>query len=212
MKRLALIPFLLFVTFLMAFCGTTNSPVPSAQEESTHQPSDSSDSSGSRYLVIYASRSGNTERAAKLIQTTLDCDLLEIEPETPYESDYNAMLERARVELASIRQGNYPPVRTEVNSLENYDIIFIGYPIWFGEMATPMQSFLHAQASKLAGKRIAVFATSGSSSIATSVEEARTLCSETILTDPALLLTSSDLSEMDSLIPEWLQKIGATRK
>lgn len=209
MKRLALIPFLLFVTFLMAFCGTANSPVPSAQEESTHQ---SSDSSGSRYLVIYASRSGNTERAAKLIQTTLDCNLLEIEPETPYESDYNAMLERARVELASIRQGNYPPVRTEVNSFENYDIIFIGYPIWFGEMATPMQSFLHAQASKLAGKRIAVFATSGSSSIATSVEEARTLCPETTLTDPALLLTSSDLSEMDSLIPEWLQKIGVTRK
>ena len=70
-----------------------------------------------RYLVLYASRTNNTGRVAQLIQTTLGCDLLEVEPETPYDNDYNAMLERSREELAAIRQGDYPPVKTTVENL-----------------------------------------------------------------------------------------------
>ena len=72
-----------------------------------------------RYLVLYASRTNNTGRVAQLIQTTFGCDLLEVEPETPYDNDYNAMLERSQEELAAIRQGDYPPVKTTV---ENFDV------------------------------------------------------------------------------------------
>ena len=87
------------------------------------------------------------------------------------------MLNRAQEELAAIRQGNYPAIKTSVEDFGNYDIVFVGYPIWYGSMATPMQTFLHNHASKLAGKRIALFASSGSSGISASVDEARTLCS-----------------------------------
>ena len=109
-----------------------------------------------RYLVLYCSRTGSTERMAQQIQQTLDCDILEVEPQTPYESDYNGMLNRAQEELAAIRQGNYPAIKTSVEDFGNYDIVFVGYPIWYGSMATPMQTFLHNHASKLAGKRIAL--------------------------------------------------------
>lgn len=67
-------------------------------------------------------------------------------------------------------------IRTSVESFVLYDVIFVGYPIWYGNMATPMQTFLHEQATKLAGKRIVLFATSGSSGISSSVSEAQALC------------------------------------
>ena len=120
-------------------------------------------------LFFMLPRTNNTERVAQLIQTTLDCDMLEVEPETAYDNDYNSMLERSQEELAAIRQGNYPSVKTSMESFDDYDIVFVGYPIWYGSMATPMQTFLHSHASKLAGKQIALFATSGSSGISASV-------------------------------------------
>lgn len=223
MKKLLLIPFLLFAALSMAACGgSDNEPFAPGQPGTPEQPGGNDDndddpdtpSSGgnSRYLVLYASRTSNTERVAQLIRTTLDCDMLEIEPETPYEDDYNAMLERAQKELAAIRQGNYPPVKTAVENFDDYDIVFVGYPIWYGSMATPMQTFLHEHAPKLAGKRIALFATSGSSGITTSVSEARSLCPDATIIDRTLLLTSSSLSQMATRVPAWLDEIGASRE
>lgn len=163
----------------------------------------------SRYLVLYCSRTSNTEGVAQRIGTALGCDVVEVEPETPYDTDYNAMLERAQQEQAAIEAGNFPPVKTSVESLEEYEVIFIGYPIWYGHMATPMQTFLHEHAAKLAGKRIALFATSGSSGISTSVSDARKHCPDAIYTE-SLLLTSSTLSQAESRVAEWLSDIGIT--
>ena len=162
--------------------------------------------------MLYASRTGNTERVAQRIQATLDCDMLEVEPQEPYDNDYNAMLERAQEELAAIRLGNFPPVKTSMESFDDYDIVFVGFPIWYGSMATPMQTFLHTHASKLAGKRIALFATSGSSGISASVSEARNLCPDATIIDRTLLLTSESLSQMATRVPVWLDEIGASRE
>ncbi len=162
--------------------------------------------------MLYASRTGNTERVAQRIQATLDCDMLEVEPQEPYDNDYNAMLERAQEELAAIRQGNFPPVKTSMENFDDYDIVFVGYPIWYGSMATPMQTFLHTHASKLAGKRIALFATSGSSGISASAGEARALCPDATVIDRTLLLTSSGLSQMATRVSAWFEEIGAGRE
>lgn len=226
MKKFLLIPFLLFAVLSMAACGGgSDEPFTPEQPEQPENPGSGDDSDDNpdrpvpggngRYLVLYASRTNNTERVAQLIRTTLDCDILEVEPEVAYASDYNAMLERAQEELAAIRQGNYPPVKTSMESFDDYDIVFVGYPIWYGSMATPIQTFLHSHASKLAGKRIALFATSGSSGssgISTSVNEARSLCPDATIIDRTLLLTSSGLSQMATRVPSWLEEIGANRE
>ncbi len=221
MKKILLIPLLLVAALSMAACGgSSDEPFTPEQPEQPGKPGGADDSDddpsnpagNGRYLVLYASRTGNTERAAQLIRNTLGCDLLEVEPETAYDNDYNAMLARAQEELAAIRQGNYPPVKTSVESFDDYDIVFVGYPIWYGSMATPMQTFLHSHASKLAGKRIALFATSGSSGMSASIDEARTLCPDATIIDRTLLLTSSGLSQMATRIPSWLEEIGASRE
>lgn len=220
MKKILLIPFLLFAALSMGACGggsdepfTPEQPEnPGSGDDSDDNPDTPAPGGNGRYLVLYASRTNNTERVAQLIQTTLDCDILEVEPETAYDNDYNAMLERSQEELAAIRQGNYPPVKTSIESFDDYDIVFVGYPIWYGSMATPMQTFLHTHASKLTGKRIALFATSGSSGISTSVSEARTLCPDATIIEQSLLLTSSTLSQMTTRVPAWLEVIGASRE
>lgn len=217
MKKLLFIPFLLLTVLSMAACeGSDNEPVTPEQPETPDQPDGGDDDpvtpgGNGRYLVLYSSRTGTTDRVAQTIRTTLDCDLVEVEPRTPYDNDYNAMLERAQDELAAIRQGDYPAVGTSVESFDDYDIVFVGYPIWYGSMATPMQTFLHEHAPKLSGKRIALFATSGSSGITTSVSEARSLCPDATILDQTLLLTSSSLSQMENRIAAWLKEIDAGR-
>ena len=223
MRKLLLIPFLLVATLAMASCGGSDKePFAPEQPEQPGTPDDSDDNDNDpdtptlggngRYLVLYASRTNNTERVAQLIQTTLDCDILEVEPEIPYDGDYNSMLERSQEELAAIRQGNYPPIKTSIENFDDYDIVFVGYPIWYSSMATPMQTFLHEHATKFAGKRIALFATSGSSGISSSASEARSLCPYASIIEPSLLLTSSTLSQMATRVPAWLEEIGASRE
>lgn len=220
MKKLLLIPFMLLAVLSMAACGGgDDEPFTPEQPETPEQPGgddnepDTPTPGGNgHYLVLYASRTNNTERVARQIQKTLDCDILEVEPQTPYEDDYNAMLERSQEELAAIRQGIYPAIKTTLENFDNYDIIFVGYPIWYSSMATPMQAFLHEHAAKLAGKRIALFATSGSSGISTSVSEVRSLCPSATVIDRTLLLTSSTLSQMENRVTEWLDEIGAERE
>lgn len=157
-------------------------------------------------IVLYCSRTGNTERMAQTISTALGCDMIEVVPETPYEDDYNAMLDRAGAELAAIEQGDYPAVATSVENFDTYDIVFVGYPIWYGHMATPMQAFLHGHADLLAGKRIALFASSGSSGIGTSERDAASLVPDAVFTE-SLLLTASSLNSMESLVPVWLDEM-----
>lgn len=226
MKKLFLIPLMLLATLMMATACSEEESAADGQEQTTpgeddgeegNEGSEDGDEEGNvdgtngRYLVLYCSRTGNTERMAQTIQATLDCDMIEVVPEIPYDDDYNSMLERAQAELAAIGQGTYPAITTSIESFEDYDIVFVGYPIWHGHMATPMQSFLHSHADLLAGKQIALFASSGSSGISTSVNEARELVPEASFTE-TLHLTRNTLEDMDSRIPAWLEELGASRE
>lgn len=209
---------MLLATFMIATACSEDDPIPNGQEQTTSGEDDGEEGNegneeggNGRYLVLYCSRTGNTEQMARTIQSTLDCDMMEVVPETPYEDDYNAMLDRAQAELDAIGQGNYPAITTSVESFEEYDIVFIGYPIWYSHMATPMQTFLHNHADLLAGKRIALFASSGSSGIDTSERDAATLVPDAVF-EESLLLTSSTLGNMATRIPQWLESLGASRE
>ena len=219
MKKLFLIPLMLLATLVFSSACSEDNPPMDGQEQNNpggnegNGNGDGNDQGGNvdganeRYLVLYCSRTGNTERMAQTIQSALDCDMIEVVPETPYEDDYNAMLDRAQAELDAIAQGNYPAITTSVESFDAYDIVFIGYPIWYSHIATPMQTFLHNHVDLLAGKRIALFASSGSSGIGTSERDAATLVPDAVF-EESLLLTSSSLGNMATRIPQWLESLG----
>lgn len=206
---------LLSILVVTIACSKEES-LPDGQEQTIPEGNDGEDSeeegnnvnvSNRRCLVLFCSCTGNTERMAQIIQSRLNGDMIAVEPEIPYEEDYNAMLNRAQAELDAIAQGNYPTITTSVESFDDYDIIFIGYPIWFGHMATPMQTFLHNHANLLTGKHIALFASSGSSNISISEKDAVSLVSD-VTFEESLLLTSGSLASMDTHISAWLEKLG----
>lgn len=201
MKRL--FSYLLLLAAITAACSDNTDEI--------YTPGDDIEGSNDRYLVIYCSRTGNTAEMAQTIQSALACDMITVNPETPYDENYNAMLERAQAELDAIEQGHFPAITTSVEDFEKYDIIFIGYPIWYNHIATPMQAFLHNHTDLLAGKRIALFASSGSSGISTSENDARSLAPNAEFTE-SLLLTSRTLGQMSEQIGTWLESLGATRE
>ncbi|MCK9489779.1 MAG: flavodoxin [Xanthomonadales bacterium] len=111
---------------------------------------------GSRTLVAYFSRSGNTRVVAGLIHRTLGTDLFEIRPDSPYPEDYLETVEQARQERD---RGVEPVLEAKVPDLAAYDTVYLGFPIW-GETTPPViRSFLSAH--DLSGKTITPFVTHG---------------------------------------------------
>ena len=120
------------------------------------QASSEAPRSGSRTLVAYYSRSGNTRVVAGLIQRSLHADLFEIRPAKPYPEDYLQTVEQARQERDS---GFEPLLESKVRAMADYDTVLLGFPIW-GETAPPLvRAFLTAH--DLAGKTIIPFNTHG---------------------------------------------------
>lgn len=128
-------------------------------------------------LIAYFSCSGNTRQLAEFAADALGADLYEIVPETPYTSEdlhYQDASTRAALEQndASAR----PQISGPVPDLEAYDIVFLGYPIWFGQAPRIISTFL--ERCDFSGKTIVPFCTSGSSGVGTSDTSLYGLCSD----------------------------------
>ena len=112
--------------------------------------------SRSLVLVAYFSRSGNTRVVAGLIHRALGADLFEVRPAKPYPDDYLETVEQARQERDS---GYAPALESKVSNIDDYDTVFLGFPIW-GETTPPViRAFLAAH--DLSGKILVPFVTHG---------------------------------------------------
>ena len=80
-------------------------------------------------LVLYYSQTSNTKAVAQEIANKLGADIEEIVPVELYDGDFHATIERGKKELD---EGNYPEIQPLTADVADYDVVFIGYPIWFG--------------------------------------------------------------------------------
>lgn len=171
MKKLTAILLAALMMFTLAACsgggnegaGETNSAA-SATSEETSATTEQTSSDLGNVLVAYYSATGNTERVAQTIADATGGDLFEIEPTEPYtDEDLNWNNEDSRVsrehEDESLR--DVPLVNTTVENWGDYDTVFIGYPIWWGIAAWPVDGFV--EANDFSGKTVIPFATSSSS-------------------------------------------------
>ena len=110
-----------------------------------------------KMLVLYYSQTGNTQAVAELIATNLGADIEAVVPVVPYDGDYAATIERARTELFGKA---FPEIQPVAADLTKYDVVFIGYPVWFGTYAPPVETLLNS--IDLAGKKVVPFCTFGS--------------------------------------------------
>lgn len=108
-------------------------------------------------LVLYYSQMGATKVVAEELQFQMDADIEAIEIENPYSGSYDETIERVKKEMAT---GELPVVKPIKADLSKYDVIFLGYPVWFGVAAPPIESLCKQVDFK--GKMVVTFCTFGS--------------------------------------------------
>lgn len=116
-------------------------------------------------LVLYYSQTGNTKAVAEAIQAGTGADIEAVIPVVPYDGDYGATIERGRKEL---EEGNFPELQPLTSDISSYDVIFIGFPIWFGTYAPPIETLLNT--IDLSGKKVVPFCTFGSGGLDSSTK------------------------------------------
>lgn len=119
-----------------------------------------------KMLVLYYSQTSNTRAVAQEIATKLGADIGEIVPVVLYENDFQVTVERGKKELD---EKAYPEIQPLTVDVANYDVIFLGYPIWFGTYAPPIFTFLNQ--TDLSAKQIVPFCTFGSGGLESSVKD-----------------------------------------
>ncbi len=198
MKKFTALLMSFLLVFSLAACGNTpqaeetestanpetiaDDVIPDAEEDSSEEVTDADDAStkdseedseaaGSKVLVAYYSATGSTEAVAETIADATGGDLFELVPVEPYSSedlDWTNSNSRVSVEYANEEQRVVELVADSVENWDEYDTIFIGYPIWWGIAAWPVNEFV--KNNDFSGKTVIPFCTSSSSGLGQSGE------------------------------------------
>ncbi len=177
MKKLTSILLTLVLVFSFAACSNNSDNGASSTSSTTSAPTDaqstdeSSDnntdsSSNSKALVVYYSATGSTKSVAEIIADTAGADLFEITPVDPYTSDdlnWTDDNSRVSVEHNDESKRDVPLTKTTPDNWADYDTVFIGYPIWWGIAAWPVNNFV--KGNDFSGKTVIPFCTSASSGL-----------------------------------------------
>jgi len=158
-----------------------------------------------KILVAYFSHSGNTREVANQIHKSVGGDIFEIQAVKPYPNDYDAVVKQARQEQDS---GYKPALKTKIENIKSYDLVFIGYPIWWGTFPPPVRTFLSEY--DFSGKTIVPFCTHGGSGLGQSVTDISTLCPRSTLLD-GIAVWGRDAKTAQNEVSEWLRKIKITK-
>ena len=169
----------------------------------------------SKYLIAYYSRKGqnyvggsiknlsigNTEVIAKKIQAIEGGDLFHIDTVKPYPADYTETTAVARIEM---RQNARPELTDTVKNMDDYDVIYLGYPNWWGTF--PMAVFTFLESYDFSGKTIIPFCTHEGSRLGISERDIRKICPGANVM-PGLALRGSSVKSADDTVKSWLIKI-----
>lgn len=149
----------------------------SESSSALEETGDSTSTQEQHVLVAYFSATGNTQKIASSLQTILNADLYEIVPETPYtDEDLNYNNDDCRANQEQNDPSARPAITGELDDPEQYDVVFLGYPIWWGQAPKVLYTFLERY--DFGDAVIVPFCTSGSSGIGSSAEGLRELTAQ----------------------------------
>ena len=176
-------------------------------EETVHDGEDTENAS--KALVVYFSATGNTKAVAETIARLQDADIYEIVPEQPYteeDLDYNDGSTRATAEQNDPEAR--PVISGSIEDMDRYDVIYVGYPIWWGDMPRILYTFFDTY--DLTGKTIVPFCTSGGSGLSGTpgtiggLEEGAEVLE-------GLHISDSSVDSAEDTVSEWLNRIGQVK-
>lgn len=172
-----------------------------------------------KILIVYLSRTNNTKAIAEIIQNNTGGTLVALELEKPYPENYQATVQQVVKENET---GYLPPLKTNIDSIQNYNLVFVGFPTWGMKLPPPMKSFLRQY--DLSGKTIVPFNTNDGYGIGSSFDTVKELCPKSKVLDGFSIKggTESDgrarLNKVENAkdaatkVEKWLQEIKLTKK
>lgn len=167
----------------------------------------------SKTLVVYYSYTNNVERIVTELHKHIETDVVRVEPAEKgldYAANNYAI---GSALISAIRNnpdspGSYPAIDPVNVNFDEYDTVIIGAPLWWSNMAAPMQTFLFNNGSKMAGKNIGLIVSSASSGISGVESDAKRLIPDGKFLNQNLWIRSSQTLNAAALISEWLEAIG----
>ena len=210
MKKTIAILLALCIILSLAACGTSSGQTkqPPAEENSVENEAahdtqtESEDIQQDNVLVAYFSATNTTKGIAEHIANGLNAKLYEIVPEVPYtDADLNYSDSNSRTTIEMDDPNTRPAISGSVEDMEQYHIVFIGYPIWWGDAPRIVSTFMESY--DFSGKTIVPFCTSGSSGIGSSAKNLEQL------TESADWLSGTRFGSGDSqdTVMEWVNSL-----
>jgi flavodoxin len=166
-------------------------------------------------LIVYLSRTNNTKAIAEMIHQRVGGKLVALELETPYPADYHTTVRQV---VHENEIGYLPPLKTKIESMEQYDVLFLGFPTWDMQLPPPIKSFLHQY--DLKGRTVIPFNTNGGYGPGNSFATVRTLCPQSTVLEgfstkggserdgQYLVFKDAKAEEASKEVGAWLRKIG----
>lgn len=204
---------LMFATFICLLSGCSSAQ----QLPASNQPQLPTLSVEKKVLIVYLTRTGNTEAVAKMIQQTTGGDLITIELEKPYPQNYQAIVKQVADEN---EKGFLPPLKTKID-IGQYQTIFLGFPTWGMQLPPPMKSFLKQY--DLSGKTIIPFNTNAGYGVGSSFQTVSELCPKSTILEGfeikggierdgiLFVMEGEKQQEVRVRLDAWLKKIGMAK-
>jgi flavodoxin len=191
---------------LTSACSSSQVKNINAKMDSTLNPN--------KILIVYLSRTNNTKAIAEIIQKNVGGTLVALELEKPYPENYQQTVQQVVKENET---GYLPLLKTKIDSIEKYDIVFVGFPTWDMKMPPPMKSFLHQYA--LSGKTVVPFNTNAGYGVGSGFQTVKELCPHSKVLEgfeikggverdgQYLVIKDEKAKEAETKVKKWLQKI-----
>lgn len=146
---------------------------------------------------------GNNEYVANIIARETGADTFRILTTRTYPADHQGLIAQAREEMNA---NDRPALAEPIPDLSDYNIVFIGYPIWWGDLPPVMMSFL--EQAELAGKKVYLFNTHGGSGNAGTKETIKGILSDSDVSDDNLVISRDVVADSESDVIEWVRGLG----
>jgi flavodoxin len=157
-------------------------------------------------IVVYYSYTNHTKMIAKRLKEKLNCDILEIEPQKPYSTDYNLVVDE---EQNNSSDKKIPAIKKIGINLDEYDTIILGTPVWWYTITPPIRTFLTK--NDLSGKTIIPFATNAGW-LGSTFKEIKELCPNSKIENEMNIVFGEDYHDTEPItdkeeIDEWISKL-----
>jgi flavodoxin len=199
-----------FALFLSS-CSSSGTKEFIVKSDTTIQPN--------KVLIVYLSRTNNTKAIAEIIHNNTGGTLVALELEKPYPEKYQATVQLVAKENET---GYLPLLKTKIDSIQNYDVVFVGFPTWGMQLPPPMKSFLKQY--DLSGKTVIPFNTNAGYGIGSSFDMVKELCKNSAVLEGFTMkggverdgvyfvIKDEKAKEAEKEVKEWLEKIKVTQE